>query len=331
MAELIKETKRGQLGYGSTYRKAKAEESSRKEIKSVLGGQVWLVKPDQKAKATHPCLWMQSGVVKFKNCTNFYDCTTCDYDYAMGAKARSGKQLSWQDAMRRQPDMHRVCRHSLTGRIAKRACAYNYDCTSCDFDQFFEDVWTARARSLPGEVQKIRGFDLAMDHYFHEGHAWARVESGGFIRIGLDDFTLKLLGAADAFELPLMGKELNPGKAGWGLRRKDNLADVLSPVGGVIMEVNSRVRETPGLANREPYGDGWLFLVRTPDVKTSIKPLMSDQQSIGWIKGEVDQLEHMIEEVAGPLAADGGYFADDIFGNLPGLGWDRLRKTFLKT
>jgi hypothetical protein len=45
----------------------------------------------------------------------------------------------------------------------------------------------------------------------------------------------------------------------------------------------------------------------------------------------VDQLEHMIEEVAGPLAADGGYLADDIFGNLPGLGWDRLRKTFLKT
>ena len=331
MAEQIKETKRGQLGYGSTYRKAKAEESSRKEIKSVLGGQVWLVKPDQKAKATHPCLWMQSGVVKFKNCTNFYDCTTCDYDHAMGAKARSGKQFSWQDAMRRQPDMHRVCRHSLTGRIAKRACAYNYECTSCDFDQFFEDVWTTRARSLPGEVQKIRGFDVPMDHYFHEGHAWARVESGGFIRIGLDDFSLKLLGAADAFDLPLMGKELNPGKAGWGLRRKDNLADVLSPVGGVIMEVNSRVREAPAVANREPYGDGWLFLVRNPDIKTSIKPLMSDQQSIGWIKGEVDQLEHMIEEVAGPLAADGGYLADDIFGNLPGLGWDRLTKTFLKS
>ncbi len=331
MAEQIKETKRGQLGYGSTYRKGKAVEGSGKEIKSVLGGQVWLVKPDQKAKATHPCLWMQSGVVKFKNCTNFYDCTTCDYDHAMGAKARSGKQFSWQDAMRRQPDMHRVCRHSLTGRIAKRACAYNYECTSCDFDQFFEDVWTTRARSLPGEVQKIRGFDVPMDHYFHEGHAWARVESGGFIRIGLDDFSLKLLGAADAFDLPLMGKELNPGKAGWGLRRKDNLADVLSPVGGVIMEVNSRVRETPAVANREPYGDGWLFLVRNPDIKTSIKPLMSDQQSIGWIKGEVDQLEHMIEEVAGPLAADGGYLADDIFGNLPGLGWDRLTKTFLKS
>jgi hypothetical protein len=39
----------------------------------------------------------------------------------------------------------------------------------------------------------------------------------------------------------------------------------------------------------------------------------------------------MIEEVAGPLAADGGYLAEDIFGNLPGLGWGRLTKAFLKT
>jgi hypothetical protein len=47
--------------------------------------------------------------------------------------------------------------------------------------------------------------------------------------------------------------------------------------------------------------------------------------------GEVDRLENMVEEVAGPLAADGGYLADDIFGNLPQLGWGNLTKAFLKT
>jgi len=38
-----------------------------------------------------------------------------------------------------------------------------------------------------------------------------------------------------------------------------------------------------------------------------------------------------IESVAGPLAADGGYIAEDIYGNLPALGWKNLTKTFLKT
>ena len=33
--------------------------------------------------------------------------------------------------------------------------------------------------------------------------------------------------------MPLMGKELDQGKVGWGLKRKDNLADVLSPIDGI--------------------------------------------------------------------------------------------------
>jgi hypothetical protein len=39
----------------------------------------------------------------------------------------------------------------------------------------------------------------------------------------------------------------------------------------------------------------------------------------------------MIEQVAGPLAADGGYLTKDVYGNLPGLGWKNLTKRFLKT
>jgi hypothetical protein len=59
--------------------------------------------------------------------------------------------------------------------------------------------------------------------------------------------------------------------------------------------------------------------------------LMTDQNSLAWINDEVSHLEGMIEDVAGPLAADGGYLADDIYGNLPDLGWDNLTKAFLKT
>ena len=326
-----KNSRRDRIGYGSTYRKGAGDEPVRGAIKTVLGGQAWLVKPDQKARAAHPCVWMQAGSVKFKNCTNFFDCSTCTYDHAMGDKVKTGKQISWQDSMRLHPEMHRLCRHSLTGRIAARACAYNYECATCDFDQFFEDVWAAKMPGLPAEVQRIRGFAVPMDHYFHDGHTWARIESGGAIRVGMDDFALKLLGIADGYELPLMGKELNPGKPSWGLKRRGKTADVLSPLGGVIVEVNPKVRENPSAANREPYGDGWLFLVRTPDVKDSMKPLMTDQQTMGWMKTEVTQLETMIEAVAGPLAADGGLLADDIYGNLPGLGWDQLTKTFLRT
>jgi glycine cleavage system H lipoate-binding protein len=332
MADKKRDNRRSNVGIGSTYRKGNWQDlSSHQEIGSVMQGQVWMVKPDKKAKASNPCLWMQAGVVKFKNCDNYYDCTSCKYDHAMAMKAERGKQLTWQEAMKRMPDMDRVCRHSLTNRIERRSCAYDYKCATCDFDQFFEDVWTPKSKSMPGEVQQVKGFDVPMDFYFHDGHAWARIESGGYIRIGLDDFALKVLGKAEALDLPLMGKELDQGKVGWGLKRKDNLADVLSPIDGIIVEVNSQLREKPGIANREPYGDGWLFMVRTPDVKETMGKLMVDQSSLAWMNNEVTNLESMIEDVAGPLAADGGYLAEDIYGNLPDIGWNNLTKAFLKT
>jgi glycine cleavage system H lipoate-binding protein len=274
---------------------------------------------------------MQAGIAKNKNCNNFYDCNTCKYDQGMQKRVADGKQISWQDAMRKRPDIHRTCRHTLTQRIDYRTCSFNYNCSKCDFDQFFEEVWHAKTKSLPFEEQSVKGFNVPMDYFFHNGHTWARIESGGYIRIGLDDFALKLLGKADAFNLPLMGNELDRDRAGWGLRRQENHADVLSPVDGVIVEVNAKVRENPELANREPYGDGWLFLVRPPSVKASVKKLMSDTESLNWISREVEQLEGMIEEVAGPLAADGGYLHADIYGNIKALGWENLTRTFLKT
>jgi len=330
--EKTRKDRQAHLGYGSTYKKGiKKNIDSKGGIDAVLGGQVWQVTPDRQPVISNPCIWMQAGVVNSKACNNFYDCTACKYDAGMQKKVEKGGQIGWQDAMRKKPDLSRICRHSLTCRIEKRACHQNYECSKCDFDQFFEDVWSAKTASRPSDVVTIKGFDMPMDYYFHNGHAWAKIESGGYFRVGLDDFALKVFGKADGLDLPLMGKQLDQNAVGWGLKRKGNTADVRSPVGGVIVEVNPRVRENPQMANRQPYGEGWLFLVRTPEIKRTAEKLMSGTAGVDWVSGEISRLENMIEEAAGPLAADGGYLTEDIYGNLPDLGWNNLTRAFLKT
>jgi glycine cleavage system H lipoate-binding protein len=331
MEESVKKGKRDEVGYGSSYRRGTERDLGVKsEIGSVLGRQVWMIRPEKGAETPNPCLWMQAGVVDFKNCSNFYDCTRCKYDQGMRKQAEKGKQTSWQDAMRKKSGLERLCRHTLTRRIEKRACAYDYECSKCDFDQAFEDVWSPKASPQPYGARSVKGFQVPLGCYFHEGHTWAQVESGGYLRVGMDDFAAKLLGKADAFDLPLMGKELSQGKAGWGFKRETNRGDMLSPVNGVIVEVNAQMREKPGIANREPYAGGWLFVVHSPEIKDSFKNLMGDSASLDWMAGEVNKLEGMIEAVAGPLATDGGYITDDIYGNLPGLGWNNLLRTFLR-
>jgi len=41
-------------------------------------------------------------------------------------------------------------------------------------------------------------------------------------------------------------------------------SDIYAPVGGEIVEANAALTSDPGLVNREPYGQGWLFRVK-PD------------------------------------------------------------------
>ena len=92
------ENNRSNTGYGSTYEKSDSVKGE--GIPSVLGGQVWKVKPDKAAPVDNPCLWMAAGVVKFKNCNNFDDCCNCKYDQAMQKAAEAGKNPTWQEAMR---------------------------------------------------------------------------------------------------------------------------------------------------------------------------------------------------------------------------------------
>ncbi len=319
-------------GYGSTSaRTRKRDPQQNTGIDTVLGGQIWRVQPDEQAKAAHPCLWMQTGVVSFKPCTNFYDCTTCAYDRAMHKKAATGKARTWQEAMRRMPDKDRLCRHSLTGRVGRRSCPYNYECSHCDFDQYVEEVLSSVSIDRPEFKHQVKGFQIPEGYMFHIGHTWARVESGGSIRIGMDDFAMKVLGSFDRFELPVMGKVVEQAEPAWGLSRGNHEAEALSPVEGIIMDVNQQVREYPGAAFEKPYEDGWLMLVRHNDIKSMLKRLMDEEQSLNWLSQEVATLEHMIEEVHGPLAADGGLLQPDVFGNCPELGWNSLTKTFLRS
>ncbi|NOX34186.1 MAG: glycine cleavage system protein H [Deltaproteobacteria bacterium] len=300
----------------------------RQLMRTVKSENIWKAKKD---KTDHPCIWMQAGVAKKKNCNNFYDCTNCKYDDSMDKMAKAGKHISWQDALRNRDSRDRTCRHALTNRTEHRTCPMNYNCRHCEFDQCFEDTISPKTGHSMVYMKDVKGFNIADGYYFHSGHTWASIDSGGLIRIGLDDFSFKVLGGPDAFDLPLTGQELNKDKVGWGLKRKENLADILSPVNGVITEVNHNIRKSSDIAKNDPYGDGWLFTIHNPDIKGTVQDLMADNDSEEWLGQEVATLENMIEKVTGPLSADGGLLKTDVYGNLPTLGWHNLTRTFLRT
>ena len=104
-----------------------------------------------------------------------------------------------------------------------------------------------------------------------------------------------------------------------GLKRRGIEKDVVVICSQVIVD-----RKDPRMKNpTKPVGPFFTHY--------RAKQLMDDTTSLGWMNEEVGKLENMIEEKAGPLATDGGFLAEDIYGNIPDLGWGNLTKTFLGT
>lgn len=279
-----------------------------------------------------PCVWMKAGVINFKLCDNAYDCLTCSFDKAMSARVADHpeKQVSWREVMREKPYNQKECRHMLSGRVAFRLCGNAYNCNNCEFDQMIEDRELAAAVGVP-TIRKVSGFAIADDYYYHAGHTWARVEPGGLIRIGVDDFALRLLGYVTEFRLPRLGAHLEQHRPGWTLRREEKLADFLAPLEGIVVAVNHRVLDTPDLAKRAPYTEGWLLVVEPRNLKQNVQELLIGDSALSWLTAHVHKLESMIS--AGepfPLAATGGEVAEDIYGNVRHLQWDTLVKEFLR-
>jgi len=56
------------------------------------------------------------------------------------------------------------------------------------------------------------------DVYYHNGHAWMKLEGGNRIKVGLDDFTQQVMGNIDDIEVPPIGGKLNQGDVAWKVR-----------------------------------------------------------------------------------------------------------------
>jgi glycine cleavage system H lipoate-binding protein len=122
---------------------------------------------------------------------------------------------------------------------------------------------------------------VADDYYYHEGHSWARIEHGGFVRLGVDDFAWRLLGGPTDISLPKIGSKLKQSDTGWSIKREELTAAVLSPMSGTVMATNQNALRQPDLSKRDPYGKGWLVVIDpVSGLKKKTKSLLFEQKAV---------------------------------------------------
>jgi len=92
-------------------------------------------------------------------------------------------------------------------------------------------------------------------------HEWVRVD-GEFAYEGLTDFAQSQLADIVTFELKPVGSKFNKNEIFGSVEAVKAVADLNMAIGGEIVEVNEKVKNTPELVNRDPYGEGWIVKVK---------------------------------------------------------------------
>ena len=179
------------------------------------------------------------------------------------------------------------------------------------------------------QMRDVFGFQVPIENYYlHRGHAWAALEGDDRVRVGLDDFSQKLLGLAEEVRLPEIGKLYYQDHLCMALFRGGKKASFEAPVDGVIDAINPKVRQNPSLMHDDPYGEGWLFMVKPVNLRRNLENLLSGEDVVTWIDEESHRLMNLMDTRAGLTLPDGGAINDDVYGNYQELGWRPLVQEF---
>jgi glycine cleavage system H protein len=124
------------------------------------------------------------------------------------------------------------------------------------------------------------------DRLFHPEHTWAKFEDGEAI-IGITNYAQEQLGEVAYIDLPDVGDEIEVGVSFGDIESIKAVSDIISPISGTIIAVNSDLEDAPTLVNGEPYEKGWMLRVKVSDMSQK-EALLSEEgylNSVGVSQG----------------------------------------------
>jgi glycine cleavage system H protein len=102
------------------------------------------------------------------------------------------------------------------------------------------------------------------DLLYHAEHDWARIDDG-IATFGVTWFAQDALGEVVFFDPPEVGTSVTANEFYAEVESVKAVSDVIAPLSGEIVEVNTALADTPEAINDDPYGNGWMVRVKLAD------------------------------------------------------------------
>ena len=123
----------------------------------------------------------------------------------------------------------------------------------------------------------VDGKEIPAELRYTKEHEWVRVE-GERCRIGITDYAQNSLHEVVYADLPKVGRALGKGESFGTVESVKAVSEVYSPLSGEVLETNQKLVDAPELVNQQPYGEGWLVLMRPSKPGEELSSLMSAKE-----------------------------------------------------
>ncbi|CAN4076035.1 unnamed protein product [Withania somnifera] len=136
---------------------------------------------------------------------------------------------------------------------------------------------TASRTNISPALSLSRCFSTVLEGLkYASSHEWVKHE-GSVATVGITDHAQDHLGEVVFVDLPEAGTAVSHGSSFGAVESVKATSDINSPISGKIVEVNTKLSETPGLVNSSPYEDGWMIKVK-PSNPSELESLLGPKE-----------------------------------------------------
>lgn len=114
------------------------------------------------------------------------------------------------------------------------------------------------------------------DLKYTKEHEWAKKEGEG-VRVGITAYAQEQLGDVVFVELPKKGAKVAHMQSFGVVESVKAVSDLYAPISGEVLEVNPDLQKQPELVNQDPYGRGWMLLIKPSNASEWDKLLTAQQ------------------------------------------------------
>lgn len=122
--------------------------------------------------------------------------------------------------------------------------------------------------------------------YFNKDHLWIKVNGNEGI-IGVTDHAQQELGDILLVEAPGVKSEVEKAASFGQIESAKAVSELISPVSGTVIEVNSSLDDEPELVNEDPFDGGWIIKVALKDLK-ELGGLLTKDEYNQYLKEELE-------------------------------------------